>query len=267
MIPTPSHFCPDLKIRSGFTPYASEEDISRIDFLTGCRKWTCPVCGPKKRFQLIKRIQFGKPNKFLTLSTKPDFNESPRDCFLRTSPKIRKLIFALRKHDRKIRFARILESTKKGFPHYHFCLNSRFLPQDLISRTWEKLTGAKIVDIRVIKGNTISYVAKYVTKNDHVPYTRQRISFSRNWPREEKEKLNFTLAEWSTIWNDEISHYANTIQHEENLSQISDSILRHSNLTEETEIPAKLKEQFGAEPREHARDLIKRDFVLNYCQA
>ena len=37
-------------------------------FALGCRKWSCSICGPRKRMILIRRITKASPTKFVTLS-------------------------------------------------------------------------------------------------------------------------------------------------------------------------------------------------------
>lgn len=238
-------FCPDLKIRAGLVTSESRHEISRFDFLSPCNRWDCPKCGPRKRWKLIKKIAFGKPNKFLTLTTAPKEKESPRQVFERTAPRISRLFRKYRKADENFRFARILESTKKGFPHYHFCINSKFIPQAELSEAWAKLTGAKIVDIRSLKGRAINYIAKYITKSDTVDYTRQRVSFSKNWPREEKIKNEFDLDGWQTIWNEDLPSYAATLLDSNTASDFSPTIIQIGIENQKSEILEDLEFQFG----------------------
>lgn len=179
--------CPAWAYRTGQIVGVTTEEIA-YDLLTGCGKWGCPTCGLQKRARLLGRIKLGAPNKFLTLTTSPAEGESPRQVFTRTTTKIKKLFKHFRARG-EISYCRILESTEKGFPHYHFAMNAPFLPQKELSEVWEKLTGARIVDIRVIRGRTAAYISKYLTKSVSVGYTRQRVSFSRGYPKEEKQTL------------------------------------------------------------------------------
>ena len=79
-------------------------------------------------------------------------------------------------------------------------MNGPFIPQSELSRKWESLTGAAVVDIRKLRGNAIGYISKYLSKSNSVEYTRQRVSFSRNWPKEERKKLDMeSVAEWNTF--------------------------------------------------------------------
>lgn len=205
-------FCPLIRIVTAMD--ANDPCHPRWDILSPCNRWDCEVCGQKKRYQLMERIKLGKPNKFLTLTTVPQLNETPRQVFERTSKRITQLFKRLKLHG-KIRYCRILESTKAGFPHYHFAANFPYTKQAEISRVWESLTGAKIVDIRALKRNHIGYISKYVTKSTSVSYTRQRISFSRNWPKVEKpESCLPKLEGWSMIWHEHVQEHAeSTINH------------------------------------------------------
>lgn len=79
-------------------------------------------------------------------------------------------------------------------------MNAPFIPQKELSKKWESLTGAAVCDIRKLRGNAIGYISKYLSKSNSVAYTRQRVSFSRNWPKEERKKLDLeAVAEWNTF--------------------------------------------------------------------
>ena len=237
--------CPGLKIRSGAVFSGSRDVVSRYDFLQGCRKWACPVCGPKKRAQLKLRIAAGDPNRFVTLTTFTKTGETPREVFLRTSKHISTLFRPWKKKNPNFRYVRILESTKAGFPHYHFCMHSQFIQQLKLSQRWERLTGAKIVDIRKLFGAKINYITKYVTKNSHVDYTRQRITFSRNWPKLEKQEIDVDFADWSITHNDELADYAGCWINKSGLQDLGSTAIMHTISDAKSGLILEIADQFG----------------------
>lgn len=241
-----SLFCPQVEIRSASITDDEEHQFGRISFVTGCRRWSCPVCGPKKRFQLVKRIAEGKPNRFLTLTVLPKENESPREAFTRTSPKIATLFRPYRSQI-GFRYARILESTKRGFPHYHFAIHSRWISQRELSSNWFKLTGSKIVDIRKLFGRHVNYLAKYVTKNDSVAYTRQRISFSRGWPKLGKIDIPWTLADWNQVYNDRLRDWTESTIADRRSTDFGSNGILSTNNDSQSQIVLKLYQYLNEE--------------------
>lgn len=239
--------CPSLMIRTAGVPFGTYLGISRVDFFQGCRRWSCQVCGPRKRAKLLKRIELGDPNRFVTLTTKQIGEETPREVFERTSPRVSKLFRKLKNDDDSFAYARILESTKRGFPHYHFCVRSKWISQQNLSNEWNRLTGAKIVDVRKLYGDKTRYVAKYLTKNDHVAYTRQRVSFSRNWPKLPKMDLEFDLAEWDSIYNDELIDYVTTFYQQSGTTDLGVAGVLHNDSDDRSKLISQLAKEFKFE--------------------
>lgn len=147
-----------------------------------CRKWDCPDCGKFQRRRLRRRLIAGTPDTFATLTTNPNLFTTPEAAFKQASLAINRLFKVLRRHypRRRIEYALVWETTKKGWPHAHILLRAPFIPQAFLSRTWERLSGARIVDIRRLRneGEAAAYVTKYVTKDPSVPpgYRRYRTS-------------------------------------------------------------------------------------------
>jgi len=108
----------------------------------------------------------GKPERFLTLTTWPQPGETAQDVYKKYRPKVSYLFAKLRKMYGSFEAVTILERTQKGFPHWHCLVRCPFIPQQVISDLWQRLTGAKIVDIRRIRDEkeAICYVTKYILK-------------------------------------------------------------------------------------------------------
>jgi hypothetical protein len=178
-------------------------------FLPGCRKWDCEICGPRRRWALARRIRQARPNRFLTLTTAPKgfvllkpatkeepavwtAEETPRQVFDRTRRKLTTFLTYLKRKLGRLEYIRVLEQTKRGYPHYHLLLRSPWIDYDTAKAKWEQLTGAWMIDIQKIKKDerNIRYITKYLTKANHVTITKRRVTFSKNFfpkrpPREQ----------------------------------------------------------------------------------
>lgn len=147
----------------------------------GCRKWSCPVCGPRKKAALIRRITRAKPNRFVTLTL--DRSRTPDDTLRVFTKQIPKLIKRLRRQFGEIEYLRMREQCADGYPHFHFLVRSTFIPHPELKKHWQELTQATIVDIRKAHGRSTGYVAKYISKARSADgdWHRQRIAVSQNF--------------------------------------------------------------------------------------
>jgi len=124
-----------------------------------------------------------KPSKFVTLTVNNNLYNSPREAYDRTRRHVATLTRTLRKAVGEWEYIRILEITKKGFPHYHFLVRGGYVDQEWLSDQWDRLTGAHIVDIRKIKNMTHAtrYLMKYLYKQKAVPWTTRRVCWTRSF--------------------------------------------------------------------------------------
>jgi len=136
-----------------------------------CRSWSCDVCRPKRKAQLLALCASGRPNRLLTLTVNPSVGTDPESRLLALSNAWRILVKRLRRQHgaSAINYLAVVERTKQGEPHLHILLRSPFIPQSWLSAAMEGLIGAPIVDIRLIRQarKAVRYVAKYVTKDPH----------------------------------------------------------------------------------------------------
>lgn len=110
----------------------------------------------------------GSPTTFLTLTSNPAVGSSPTErakLIVKAWPKLVARIKKVWRYDR-LDYAWIMESTGQGEPHLHIMLRCKYIPQAWLSKEWEKLTGAYIVDIRRIteQRGAARYVSKYTSK-------------------------------------------------------------------------------------------------------
>lgn len=148
-----------------------------------CKNWGCPICGRRKVAHYAQLVTAAKPNRLITLTVDPKFYKDPRDAFDRTRKCVPKLIASLRKAYGDFECFRVLETTKKGWPHYHLVVRSAYIPHAVVRSLWTALTGAIIVDVRQIKRATdiYYYVVKYLAKQTAVPWTKRRVTWTRNF--------------------------------------------------------------------------------------
>lgn len=154
-----------------------------------CRRWGCKWCGPRRAKRLAYRCDEADPNRFITLTVANDLHESPRAAYDATRRKLGDFNKLMRKELGGFEYMRVLETTAKGWPHYHLVARCGYIAQARISTIWATLTGAKIVDIRKIhkKQDVMKYVLKYLCKQTHVPWTTRRVSWSgKFFPKQEK---------------------------------------------------------------------------------
>jgi hypothetical protein len=171
--------CPRAKTITGWSCALT----ARVVIAVTCKNWGCPICGRRKVIRYAKRVAEAKPNRLITLTVNPAMHGSPREAFDDTRRAIPHLSQILRKAYGEFEFFRVLEVTKKGWPHYHLVTRSPYIPQQELSSLWNRLTGAPIVDVRLLKKheNAYWYVVKYLAKQDHVPWTDRRAAWTRKF--------------------------------------------------------------------------------------
>lgn len=160
----PTSFCPRVKSLIAFSHLHHSHRVYPVR----CKCWTCPFCYRKNLGQLIKQIEANPPDRFLTLTARPGYMETPMQVYLRHRPFIRKLFEKARRKFGKQEYAVFCELHKSGYPHWHILQRGEFIPFKWLSATWEALTGSKIVDIRRCSNarDAARYVVKYVTKSN-----------------------------------------------------------------------------------------------------
>jgi len=174
--------CPRSKTMQGY----SERLACWVLISITCKNWGCPICGRKKVAHYARKVEAAEPNRFITLTINPAMWSNPREAYDGTRRAVPKFAAAIRKVYGEFEFFRVLEVTKKGWPHYHLVTRSAYLPQPELSRLWKELTGAPIVDVRQIKKRqqVYFYVVKYLAKQEVIPWTDRRTSHTRKFFRE-----------------------------------------------------------------------------------
>lgn len=177
--------CPHAATLIAFSTVRQQHVIAAIT----CKRWGCAYCGRKKISRLAIKTRAAKPNRLITLTIDPKRYLSPREAYDATRRKLGELAKQLRETLKEFEYMRVLEATRKGWPHYHLVARCPYLPQTDLSSRWAALVGAPICDIRRIDRATDAYwyVVKYLGKQTHVPWTTRRISWSRHFFVKENE--------------------------------------------------------------------------------
>ncbi len=153
----------------------SEWALVKYDFPTAiiiplrCKCWHCDECRPMRQARLIKEAQSGKPNLFVTLTSRRRPESSP-DAAARALVRAWRTVRAeyTAKHGKgTLPFLAVFEATKKGWPHLHIVARAKWLDQKWLSRRMGQLIGSPVVDVRRIRDpkKISNYVAKYIGKN------------------------------------------------------------------------------------------------------
>lgn len=150
-----------------------------------CRCWSCEYCRPWRAAQLVQEAKNGKPNLFITLTSRYQTNRSP-DAAARDLVTAWRQVRAeyLAKHGHgSLPFLAVFEATKRGWPHLHIVARAGWVDQGWLSKRMAALIGSPVVDVRRVKsaGQLAAYVAKYIGKDPHRFYGTKRYWRSRDY--------------------------------------------------------------------------------------
>lgn len=168
-----------------------------------CRSWGCETCAPERAYQLRKLCKSGKPNKFLTLTIRFQDGDSPDQAAqeLARAWRLLRIRMCKRWGLRQIPFIAVWEATKRGAPHLHIFMRTRYIHQKWISEQMDDLIGSPIVNVQKIKDQrkATNYVTKYITKDAKRFNGCKRYWRSQNWDitKEQKEK---EPPPWTITW-------------------------------------------------------------------
>jgi len=193
-----SKTCESAKTLVGYSEELSRWCVIQIR----CKRWGCRHCGERKMTHYAWRCQDAKPNRLVTLTVNNPLWETPRQAFDETKRQVTALAVRTRRLYGEFEYFKVLEVTKKGWPHYHLIVRSKYIPQHYLSDLWNELTGAPIVDVRKLKKSkdVFFYVMKYLAKQKYIPWTNRRVSWSRSFfddtPFDSGPGLRLTQVGW-----------------------------------------------------------------------
>ena len=136
-----------------------------------CKCWTCDECRPGRTRRLVEEAKAGKPNLFITLTSKRRQGLTPSEAAVLLAHAFRHMRAQyLREHGKgSFPFMAVFEATKKGWPHIHIVARCKWLDQRWLSDRMDELHDSPVVDVRRIDkvSQIAAYVSKYVGKNPH----------------------------------------------------------------------------------------------------
>lgn len=136
-----------------------------------CRAWSCEICAPDRRRQLMAQAFAGKPNTFITLTANPAYLESPEARARALVDAWRRIVKEAKEkyHYRTVPYLCVFEETKAGEPHLHIITRVPWIDQKWLSQRMQDLTQSPIVWVTRVKqkNKVASYVAKYIGKAPH----------------------------------------------------------------------------------------------------
>lgn len=162
-----------------------------------CNRWTCPVCGPRRKAALLDDIAYGggiiqangRRWRFLTLTLSTKVNGRDIDLFW---ARFRAHIHNWRVkqgHKIPVQYFKVKEFTEKGQRHLHVLIDT-FVPFNFIQHAWRQATEGTSFWVHIKKAQVKSaagYMSKYMTKqtvmSDKFDKGERRYSFSHRFPR------------------------------------------------------------------------------------
>lgn len=134
-----------------------------------CRSWGCEECAVDRQKDLRGLARRGAPVLFLTLTVKAQPGDDAHGNARALARAWRLLrIRALKAfHIKHIPYFVVFEKTKKGQPHLHIFLRSKFIPHKWLSAQMDELLNSPVVGIERVKNKkkASAYVTKYISKD------------------------------------------------------------------------------------------------------
>jgi len=201
-----------------------------------CHKWNCPRCGKQKQKLWRSYALAGEPQRFITLTARPQEGKSKREMCKEMKHAFAQLVQKYRRKYGEFEYLCAWELTKQGTPHVHILQRGSFIPQADLSKDWCNRTGSFIVDVRKVKSQeqVARYVTKYLTKTlgetSEVLSGLRIVQKSKNWILDkhkeifDKETNNASpIQEWYFCFANpkEILEYAIKVYHLELNGNIS----------------------------------------------
>ena len=193
------------------TAVKSSRDQATIVTLR-CKSWTCPECREQRQDQLIAQAIGGKPNKFLTLTSRRVEGITPEQAAKRLSWAWRVCRLRLMRHYKlkELPFLAVVERHLSGWPHMHVLLRSPWLDQRLISKWMAELCDGPRVWIVALQdaGRAAVYCSKYAGKCVQKVGTTKRYWQTRDYDQREKPEdlVKNRPGEGWELWQKNLEH-------------------------------------------------------------
>lgn len=150
----------------GVVLYICEETRQLVAVPALCHRWDCPTCGPL-RLRLAKaKAAAGKPERLITLTTRPRDGLSLEASIKWIRDRWKRLLERLRRNYPRLEYMAFVELHKNGWPHMHILTRGCYIPHKTLKAFWSDLTGSYIVYIQQISNDWqgVQEATKYYLK-------------------------------------------------------------------------------------------------------
>lgn len=215
-LPSADRYPADSKCGTGVVLCLDVDNTELLMIPTLCHRWLCPRCGPLRAAKARALAAFGKPDKRLTLTTRPRKGLSTKAAVKWIRGRWTALLRRLRRNYPRMEYLSFLEFHDSGWPHLHILMRGCYVPQRQLSAWWKHLTGDFKVYIQGV-GNTwkaIQEATKYVLKTaakvheacPSVPvYTKSKGWVPADWDQHDRPPGNYKLYAFARLpWADSL---------------------------------------------------------------
>ncbi len=133
-----------------------------------CKRWSCPICAPRRGARLMREAAEGNPNRFVTLTVRAGdaAGRARRARALRSAWHAFVIVYRRRHGRASLEYLVVIERTQRGEPHLHILCRSGYISQRWLSAFMGHRIGAPVVDVRAVGSarQAARYVGKYVAK-------------------------------------------------------------------------------------------------------
>ena len=168
-----------------------------------CKRWGCPVCGPRKVKATLARTRAGMAIgtcRFFTL-TSPG-TEDAETSYSEFPTRWKRFRMRLERRFGRIEYLGVVEpQPRRGAAHIHVVYRGPYIPQQWLSRVAAECGFGKVADIRRSHPALMRYLAKYLTKELSDPTAAppryfRRVRWSRGWCSWEKRARKVPWTRW-----------------------------------------------------------------------
>lgn len=183
-----------------------------------CRSWHCIDCADVRKRQLMAEAIAGRPNKFLTLTSRKREDKTPEQAAKELSYawRIVRLRLMRRYKLRSLPFLAVFERHASGWPHLHILLRAPWLDQRTISKWMAELCDGPNVWIEHLYSSKKAsvYCAKYSAKCAEKIGTSKRYwqSVDYDLREDQPEKHSAKPGEGWEQWDKTIRFLANCFE-------------------------------------------------------
>lgn len=199
---------------SGVILCIDRETDTLIAMPTYCHRWDCDHCAQVRVRKARAMAAAGKPQRRLTLTTRPRPWMSLRNAIRWWRKCFTKFLRELRKIFGPTPYMAFLELTKAGWPHLHVLIRGCYMPQRMLSNIWLWITGSFKVHVQGVDNSwkAVEEASKYYLKSaqaihaacPHTPvYTMSRDWLPDDWREGDRPQGSFQFFAFCRIpWED-----------------------------------------------------------------